>query len=342
MKPFHYVIIGNGIAANRAAEVLRENDADAKISLISREFFVFYFRHKLPAFVTGGISEDSLPVHQPSHYKERNIRLRLGQIVQKVDLKEKVLYLKHMEKVHFDRLLICSGGIPHIPEIYYEYRPHLTMLKRLATARELRKKLPMVQHVTLLGGDLISVRLAAALIQSGRRVTFVLDDYAFWPIDAAPEIKSTLEGKLKEMGAEVISNDPMARVEKVSSGKLPDYTVVTQSGKEIQSHLVGAFFGFKPDVDFLIGSGLDIDRGILVNDHLQTAHKDVYAAGDCAQVYAPQLKNYWVSVGWKNALLLGEVAANNMIGQGDLAEKPSMETVELSDVQMKTPWWHAL
>ena len=342
MKPFHYVIIGNGIAANRAAEVLRQNDPESKISLISREFFVFYFRHKLPAFVTGGISEDALPVHQPQHYKERNIRLRLGQTVKKVDLKEKVLYLKHMEKVHYDRLLICSGGVPHIPEVYYEYRPHLTTLKRLATARELRKKLPLIQRITILGGDLISLRLAAALIQSGREVTFILDDYAFWPVDAAPEIRSNLEASLKKMGANVISEDPMARVEQISDDEPHGYKVVTRSGKEVYSQMVGAFFGFKPDVDFLIRSGLDIDRGILVDDKLQTAHEDVFAAGDCAQVYAPQLKNYWVSVGWKNALLLGEVAAHNMTGQGDHAEAPPMELFELSDVQIKTPWWHAL
>jgi len=342
MKPFHYVIIGNGIAANRAAEILRKNDADAKITLISREFFVFYFRHKLPLFVTGGISEDSLPVHPPEHYKKRNIRLRLGQTVQKVDLKKKILYLKHMEIVHYDRLLICSGGTPHVPEIYYQYRPYFTRLKRLATAREIRRRLPAVRKMVIVGGDLISVRLAAALIQSGREVTFVLDDYAFWPIDAVPEIRESLEHTLDKMGAEVVSGDPLARVEQVSGGTPPEYRVETRSGRKLPAHMVGAFFGFKPDVDFLIRSGLDIDRGILVNDHLQTAHKDVYAAGDCAQVYAPQLKNYWVSVGWKNAMLLGEVAAHNMVGRGEAARKPPMEVFEISDVQLKTPWWQAL
>ncbi|HPQ42566.1 MAG TPA: FAD-dependent oxidoreductase, partial [bacterium] len=242
----------------------------------------------------------------------------------------------------YDRLLICSGGVPHVPEIYYQFRPYLTRLKRLSTAREIRKRLPEIRKIVLLGGDLISVRLAAALIQSGREVTFVLDDYAFWPVDAVPEIRESLEKTLDKMGAEVLSGDPMVRVEQTAGGHPPQYTVVTRSGREIPAEMVGAFFGFKPDVDFLIRSGLDIDRGILVNDHLQTAHEDVYAAGDCAQVYAPQLKNYWVSVGWKNAMLLGEIAAHNMVGQGEQARKPPVELFEFSNVQLKTPWWQAL
>ncbi len=62
-------------------------------------------------------------------------------------------------------------------------------------------------------------------------------------------------------------------------------------------------------MDFLLGTGLDIDRGLLVNEYLQTNLPDIYAAGDCAQVYNPALRNYWVSIGWPNAEKLGEVAA---------------------------------
>jgi NADPH-dependent 2,4-dienoyl-CoA reductase/sulfur reductase-like enzyme len=342
MKPFHYVIIGNGVAANRAAEVIRRNHANAKITLISREFFLFYYRHKLPPFVTGKIDETALQVYPVEYYRERNIRLRLGQIVQKVDLQHRIVYLKHMEKVHYDRLLICAGGRSYIPEMYYPFRSCFTTLKRLSTARIIRDKLPSVQTVVIVGGDLTSVKLAETLIETGRHVTFVLDDYAFWPLESASEIRESLENALRKMGADVISNDPIHTVKQLKDDDPPLYEVQTQSGKTLQAHMVGAFFGFKPDIDFLIRSGLDIDRGILVNDQLKTAFDDVYAAGDCAQIYAPELKNYWVSVGWKNAFVQGEAAALNMVGLTGHAEKPAAQATHFKDIKLSTPWWHIL
>ncbi len=342
MKPFHYVIIGNGVAANKAAETIRHNHADAKITLISREFFLFYYRHKLPLYITGKIDETDLQVYPVEYYRERNIRLRLGQIVQKVDLHKKVVYLKHMEKVHYDRLLICSGGRSYIPEIYYPFRSCFTTMKRLSTARTIREKLPSVQSIAIVGGDLTSVKLAETLIDTGREVTFILDDYAFWPLESASEIRDSLENALRKMGANVISNDPLNMVKQIKDDDPPLYEIQTQSGKTLQAQMVGAFFGFKPDIDFLIRSGLDIDRGILVDDQLKTAFDDVYAAGDCAQIYAPELKNYWVSVGWKNALRLGEAAALNMVGLTGHARKPAAHATQYKGIKLSTPWWHIL
>ncbi|MBN1879018.1 FAD-dependent oxidoreductase [bacterium] len=342
MKPPHIVIIGNGVSANRASEVLRENDPDVRITLISREFFLFYFRHKLPAFITGSIDEDSLIVHDLHFYMDRNIRLRLGQTVQKIDLENKTLFLSHMEMVHYDKLLICSGGQSHIPEIYYPFRSFFTTLKKLSDARDIRKKLPLINRIVIVGGDLTSLRLADALIRSGREVSFILDDFAFWPIESGPDIRHALETALKKVGATVISGDPLERIERISDGDPPEYAVYTRKGQQLRAQMVGAFFGFKPDVDFLIRSGLDIDRGILVDDRLQTTYPDVFAAGDCAQVYAPHLNNYWVSIGWKNAIMLGEIAAANMSGSEQPVSMPVEQRIRFSDLQLKTPWWHAL
>lgn len=338
----HIVIIGNGIAANRAAEVIRGFDRESRLTLISREFFVFYHRHRLPEFITGMVDEQDLAIRNPDYYRERNIRLRLGQTVRKIDLKNKTLFLSHMEKVHYSRLLICSGGIPHIPEIYYPYRPFFTTLKKLSDARGLKKRLPMITKIVILGGDLTSIRLADALMAAGKQITFILDDFAFWPVESGAEMKSTLAAVLQNKGFQVISDDPLERIEQISQDDPPEYRVRTRSGHVLQAEMVGAFFGFRPDVDFLIRSGLDIDRGILVDDKLQTAHPDIYAAGDCAQVYVPHLKNYWVSIGWRNASILGEVAAHNIMGTEKTASYPGEQRIQFGDMYLRTPWWQSL
>ena len=331
----HYVIIGNGVAANRAADILREGDIDSRITMISREFFPFYFRHKLRFYVSGELGEDQLVVCPPSRYREQNIRLRLGQEVQRVDLKEKTLYLKHMEKVHYTRLLLCCGGRPRVPEIHYPYRKHFTILKGLSHARGFREQISGVERVLMVGGDLVSLKMTETLLRMGREVLFMIDRDSFWPLSLADEIRDGFAERLKKHGAEVIIDDEITGIDEAK----PGYEVTTRRERKISCGMVGAFFGLVPNVDFLFSSGLDIDRGILVDDHLQTSDPDVWAAGDCAQIWNPAINNYWVSIGWENARILGEVAAMNMLGESATAGAPKECALEYEGIKVNTSWW---
>lgn len=339
MSNEHFVIIGNGAAANRAAEVLREEDAEARITLISDEFFPFYYRHMLASYLVGEKEESDLVVHPASHYKDKRIRLRLGQTVVRADLKEKVLYLKHMEKIHYSRLLLCVGSRPRIPEIHFAYRQHFTVMKTLAHARCLRAQLPDIRHVLVTGGDLVSLRVAKALLRKGKEVTFLIDEGSFWPLDLTRDRRSELAEALSKVGIEVLPEDDLAAVEPKESG---EYAVTTRRGQKLTCDLIGAFFGLIPDVEFLLGSGLDIDRGILVNDFLETNVPCVYAAGDCAQVYNPAIRNYWVSIGWPNAERLGEVAAKNILGATVQADEPPASALTYEGIEVNTSWWRDL
>ena len=339
MAAEHYVIVGNGAAANKAADVLRAGDSDGRITLISDEFFPFYYRHMLRQYLVGDKEEEDLMVRPPSYYKEHRIRLRLGQTVVKADLEDRTLYLKHMEKVHYTRLLLCVGGRPRTPEVHYAYQDHFTMMKTLADARSLRQRLPEIQRVLIVGGDLTSVRVAASLLKKEKQVLFMIDGDSFWPLKLTTDRRAELTARLEESGATVIDDDAMAGVELNPEG---GYDVHTHKGERIACDLIGAFFGLIPDVEFLVGSGLDIERGILVDEFLQTNIANVYAAGDCAQVYNPDIRNYWVSIGWANAERLGEVAARNMLGDTTEADQPPVNALTFEGVKVNTSWWRAL
>ncbi len=338
MTADHYLIIGNGVAANQAAEVLREGDAEGRITLVSNEFFPFYYRHRLRSFVAGEIGEDELAVRSPDWYRERNIRLRLGQTVTAVDLEKKIAYLKHMEKVTWTTLLLCCGGRPRIPEIHYGYRQHFTVLKGLRHARAWRARLPELNRILIVGGDLISVRVAETLLGLGKEVLFMIDDEAFWPLEVTEGIRAELAENLAGRGAEIISGDAVTGIAEEGAG----YRVSTRRGAGIVCDLVGAFYGLVPAVDFLFTSGLDIDRGILVDEYLRAGRPDVWAAGDCAQVYNPAISNYWVSIGWENARRLGEVAARNILGAAETAVEPPVNALTYEGVTVQTAWWKKL
>ena len=123
------------------------------------EYIVSKLKNEFPTEPVYTKEEEDLMVRPPSYYKENRIRLRLGQTVVKADLEDRTLYLKHMEKVHYTRLLLCVGGQPRIPEVHYAYQDHFTVMKTLADARPLRARLSEIQRVLIVGGDLTSVRL---------------------------------------------------------------------------------------------------------------------------------------------------------------------------------------
>ena len=335
MEHDHYVIIGNGPAGNRAADVLREGDPAGRITLVSGEFFPFYYRHKLRFFMAGELEEDQLVVRPPSYYKEQGIRLRLGQRVTRLDVENRTLYFKHMEKVRYTKLLLCSGGRPRLPEVHYAYQQHFTVMHSLSEARRLREQLPRLERLLIVGGDLVSVRVTETLLEQGKQVVFVIDQDSFWPLRLTDEMRGELADNLRRLGAEVIADDQICGADQVGEG----YLVCTKRGAEIKCDLIGAFFGLVPDVEWLYSSGLDIDRGVLVDEHLRASAPDVYAAGDCSQVYNPAINNYWVSIGWENARQLGEVAARNVLGGDEEATTPPESALGFEGITVNTSWW---
>jgi NADPH-dependent 2,4-dienoyl-CoA reductase/sulfur reductase-like enzyme len=107
----------------------------------------------------------------------------------------------------------------------------------------------------------------------------------------------------------------------------------------VSAGVVGAFFGLVPDVKFLARSGLHIERGVLVDEFLNAGFAGVYAAGDCAQVYHPGLRDYWVSIGYENARRLGRLAALNLLGAGLAADASGESVFDVEGVRLNTSWW---
>lgn len=336
MATERYVIIGNGAAANAAADQLRREDLCSPITMISDEAFPFYYRHKLRDYVTGLVEEGDLTVRSSDHYTQQKLRLRLGQRVVRLSLTERTLYLAHMEKVHYTKLLICTGGKPRIPEPLQAHQQHLTCLKTLADARVFREKLEQVEQVLLVGGDMVSVRVAARLVEARKKVTFLIDRDSFWPLELTDERHAELVKSLDKRGIQVLEGDRITHIEAPEPQRL---VVSIGQGDTLECGLIGAFFGLVPAVDFLLGSGLDIERGVLVDDHLQASDPHVYAAGDCAQIYNPDIRNYWVSIGWPNAERLGRCAASNMLGAAHKAVEPPQKALSVEGIKVCSPWW---
>ena len=335
MSQNHHVIIGNGSAGNKAAASLREKDDDSRITIISAEPTQYLCRHRLAGFLVEDRDLDSLSMYAPERYIEKKIRLRINQPVVRVNPREKSLLLAHRERIRYDKLLICSGASHRIPEYLSHFKNLLTRFSSGEDALMLKARLDKIKHITLLGGDCIGLQLLTALLPAGKKISLVMDDYRFWPLDFDDETKDRLAAALEKKGVEVIRGDYVIDIEKRNGGLL----VSTREGVKIETDEAVVCSGMTPSLEYLGMSGIDIQHGVLVNERLETNVDDVWAAGECAQIYYPELKDYRLSTGYVNAQVQGTLAAKNMMGGSEEAALPRSGIVMISGEKFSTYGW---
>jgi NAD(P)H-nitrite reductase large subunit len=330
----HFVVIGNGPAGNQAALTLREKAPDARITLISRHQGGCYRPHLLPQLVSGKIEEEGLYVFSPSSYKDKGIKLRSGQEVVAINPDRREIVLDHKEVIPFHGLIIAVGGSPRIPEHLSAFKEHMLTLKTLKDARSWMEKLPEAASVLIIGGDLTSLAFTKALLTMEKKVYFALNEDAFWPLRFNDTLFEEVAHKLSQKGVKVLKHSRLKGVTGTPDG------IEAQVGDEtIRVGLIGAFFGLVPDIGFAARSGFKIDRGILVDEYLNTGVEGVFATGDCAQVYHPELRDYWVSIGHDNAVSLGRIAARNLVGERVQVEIARESIYDVQGVKVNTSWW---
>jgi NAD(P)H-nitrite reductase large subunit len=335
MAEEHFVVVGNGPAGHQAAMTLKEKAPPAHISVISRNRESCYRPHLLPDFIAGKIPEAALYVCPMDSYKETGVKLRTGQKVVGLDLKKHSVVLDHKEIVRYTGLIIAAGGKPRIPEPLLIFRDLMLTLKTLEDAKVWREKLSQADSVLIMGGDLTSFAVTKSLLELNKKVYFMLDKEAFWPLRCDRAMLEEAGHRLSQRGVKVLLDRRVKSIARVSNQACE----VQLNGDTVRAGLIGAFFGLVPDIRFLVGSGLRIDRGILVDEYLNAGFESVYATGDCAQIYHPEIRDYWVSIGHDNAVNLGRAAALNLLGGKVRADVAKESIFEVQGIRVNTSWW---
>ena len=309
-----HVIVGAGPAGVVAAETLRKGDRAADIVLIGDEPEPPYSRMAIPYVLDGSIEESGTFLRKAEgHYEARGIQYRHGK-AESVAPAEGTLTLDGGERVACDRLLIATGATPFRPPVPGLDLPGVHNCWTLPDCRGIASRLDGDANVVLIGAGFIGCIILEALAKRCGTLTVVEMEERM----VSRMMDATAGGMLERWcGARDIRVLTSARVAAIEAaeGAAGDKAVVLESGERIDAHLVVLAVGVGPNIGFLDGSGIETDHGVLVDQHLQTSAKGIYAAGDVAQGLDFSTGEYSVHAIQPTATEHGRIAALNMLGR---------------------------
>ncbi len=307
---YDFVIVGAGLAGTTAAEMLRHEGAQGTILLLSEEPYPPYQRPPLSkVFLTKDREPLPFPLLDEASFTELNIELRQSTCVRSLDVDARCLSTSTGHSLSYRTLLIATGAHPLRLDLPGQHLSGIHYLRTLDDARAIRARARKSRRAVVIGGSFIGLEVAASLLSLGVEVTLLEKDALFGQFKT-PCISSFFQRCFAEQGAKVLLGDMPASF----SGRRRVESVHTQGGKTLPCDMVVVGVGVVPAVEFLDGSGLKIDGGIVVDRFLQTNKAHVFAAGDVACFFDQVLGRHHRVEHWDNAVKQGSLAARNMLG----------------------------
>lgn len=303
----NYLIIGNGVAGTTAAENIRKIDKKGNITMVTGEDLPFYYRIRLNEYISGEIEENDLVAKKEKWYRDQNINLELVTRIVGAKDQEKALITENNRTLSYDRLLIATGSHSFIPPIKGSEKKGVFSLRTIKDARDISAYARNIENVVLIGGGLLGLEAGNALRKLGKKVTVVEFFPRLLPRQLDVDGAKRLQGIMEEMG---FSFRLGAKTEAITGGDQAG-GVLLEDGETLSSEMVIISAGVRPNMELAKDLGLDHDKGIKVDEHLQTNLADIYAAGDVAEFEGMP---YGI---WPAAMEQGKIAGNNMAG-GDM------------------------
>lgn len=313
MEIFKYLLVGGGLASSSCAETLIKENASGAIGMFCMENFPPYHRPPLSkGLLLGYSSENDIWIHSSEFYLDNKINLMLNNRINKVDAEENIVIDANNNKYGFEKLLIATGcAVKQIPLDGSKLK-NVFYLRTLDDEHQIKEAMRYASTAVIIGAGFIGMELASAFAQNGIKTTMVVRENTIFEKMGSPEMSLFFLNYYKEQGVEIILNDQASRIE----GNDRAENVVTVSGAEIPADIVAIGIGVYPNVDFLEGSGIEVNNGVLVNEHLESVNrKGVFAAGDVANYDDLVFGKRHRLEHWDNARKQGELAAKNMMGQ---------------------------
>jgi NAD(P)H-nitrite reductase large subunit len=306
-----HVIIGNSAAGISATETIREHDEYADITIISDEPHNAYSRIFVPKYIGGQAIFKDLLMRKEGFYDEIRARAILGVKVEHVLVKEGKIELSHGKRVNFDNLLIFSGASPNIPNIPGVDLEGVSGLRTVDDANKILQRLERKRSVVIIGGGLVGIKAAEALLNKGVRITIVVSSGNIFSQRLDVGGSNIIQREMESQNVHVRLNSNATEI----IGKKGVEGIQLDSGDRIECGLVIIGKGVSPNVNFLYSTGVEINRGVIVDSNQRTNFPNVFAAGDVAEAFDIAREEHSLNQMWANAVSQGRAAGLNAVGR---------------------------
>jgi len=321
----HVVVVGAGVAGLAAAEALRAASNDVEITLVSKESVLPYYRLNLTRYLAGDIDEQQLPIKSEEWFAQQRVRFMREVEVSEIRPEKRLLALHHGNTLGYDKLVLVAGAHPFVPPFPGANREGVTSLRTLADAQRILGGGVAGRRCLCIGGGLLGLETAGALARRGGDVTVLEGHGWLMPRQLNEAAGQVLAAHVKAGGVKLVTQARTREIlgdERVRSVELED-------GRILPADLVVVATGVRPNSYLARMAGLEVSRGIVVDNHLVTSQPDVLAAGDVAE-HRGVLYGTWAPSEYQ-----GNIAGMNALGGGvEFGGIPRSNALKVLEVEL--------
>ena len=308
----HLVVIGNGITGVTAAVTVRRLRPDARITLVSDETTHHYSRTALMYVYMGHLRYQDIKPFEDWFWPENRLEL-VQATATSLNTARKELSLSTGQSLSYDQLLLATGSVSRFADWPGQHLRGVQGLYSLPDLEQMTRETHGIRQAVVVGGGLIGIELAEMLHSRGIQVTMLIRDDRYWASVLPKPEAELINLQLQAHDIDVRYRTELAELLPDGEGRVR--AVRTTAGEEITAQWVGLATGVKPNLALAQAASLETDRGILVNELLETSVPGVFAAGDCAQHRQAGANEVPIEQLWYTGRAQGETVAHTICGQ---------------------------
>lgn len=301
-KHRHFVIIGGGVAGLTAAKAIRDLDAETQISIYGEEAGLPYNRIKLSKALFTDLQSDKVLIKKEKWFMQNKIDFYPSTKITTIQAVHHTITTEDGQTIKYDKLLLCTGALNRTLELEGASLPQVHQLRFREQAEQLKQTLGTQDKVCVIGGGIQGIETAWSLHQAGYHVTIVEQAPRLMARQLNEEAAEILTKQIESLGTVVITGTAVNKI--VGTDHVEGVSLA--NGEVVPCEHVIYSIGIIPNIALAQQSGISVDRGIIVNEHMQTSVNDIYAAGDVAQFEGK------IDGLWNTAMEQGRVAGTNM------------------------------
>ncbi len=308
----HTVIIGNGISGITAARWLRKLDSNHRITVISSETKHFYSRTALMYIYMGHMRFEDTKPYEDWFWSKNRIELIQDHVLS-VDPVKNTLSLKSNSTLGYDKLIIATGSKSNKFGWPGQDAKRVSGLYHFQDLEMMENNSENLNRAVIVGGGLIGIEMAEMFKSRGKDVTMIVRESSYWNNVLPPEESNMISRHIKDHHIDLKLGVNLQEIKTNESDEAIG-VVIKETQEKIDCQYVGLTAGVSPNIDFIRESGIKINRGILVNEFLQTNYPNIYAVGDCAEQQNARPGRRPIEAIWYTGRIMGETVAYNICG----------------------------